>query len=151
MSASHSTFNCTVMLSTLVGHAFRKWVRYSDLVERLISRCESASEVRLSHRYRELRVLALLLIDEHRTLIQLLQCGEREAISTFSDDMCACVITITNASPACYHACVCSSFAAYRRVSEICNERTAPYIRDLEERLRGTCDRKSGSEVRSRA
>ena len=104
------------------------------------------TRVRLSHILRELRVLELLLIDEHRTLIQLLQCGEREAISTFSDDMCACVITITNASPACYHACVCSSFAAYRRVSEICNEKTAAYyIRDLEERLRGTCDRKGNS------
>ena len=104
------------------------------------------THVRLSHILvlRELRV-ALLLIDEHHTLIQLLQCGERGAISTFSDDMCACVMTITDASPACYHACVCCSFAAYKRVSEICNERTAAYIRDLEERLRGTCDRKGNS------
>ena len=60
--------------------------------------------------------------------------------------MCACVITsVTDASPAHYHACVCCSFAAYRRVSEICNERTAAYIRDLEERLRGTYDREGNS------
>ena len=31
------------------------------------------------------------------------------------------------------------------RVSEICNERTAAYIRDLEERLRGTYDREGNS------
>jgi len=46
MSASHSTFNCTVMLSTPVGHAFRTWLRYSAFVERRLSWCVNASGFR---------------------------------------------------------------------------------------------------------